>query len=869
MQGLCPRLDHGGLTPRRSPFAAIRAGAIFGLVLWAGQVQAQIVIGNLWPKPRLNVLTPTGGKAGTTFEVGFAGTELEEPQSLYFSHPGIKAVPLIPPPPKIDTKDKVDPKKPAPPPPPVTKFSVTIDKDVPPGLYDVRFVGKHGISNPRVFEVGLLNEVAEKEPNNDVEQAQKVEIGTTINGTISAPTDVDYCSFAGKKGQRVLIHCLCASLDSRLHPEMDLIDPSGRKIANHRPEPERDGLLDATLPADGDYAVRLVHFTYTLGGPEYFYRLSISTAPYVDAVFPPMIEPGKTASVTLYGRNLPGGQPDQAAVLDRQVLDKLVVKVTAPNDPGAAQRLAYGGRVSPVGITLDGFEYRLQAPAGPSNPSLITYAKAPVVIENDNNDTPETAQELPVPCEVAGRIDRKGDRDWYVIHCKKGDTYIFELFSHRLGAPTMMYVKIRNQAAKPPQDIIVLDDNPETLSTKGLYSVTRDPPTYKFTAPADGKYHVFVASHLSDNLADPTHIYRLRISPEKPDFRLIVMATEDYRPDAGLVGQGGQETYTVFAARQDGFKGDILLTMEGLPPGVTCPPQVLSANMKSTHLVVTAADNAAPFTGEVKVSGSAVIAGQKVLREARPASITWPTQPQQNVPTITRLDRSLVLAVRDKAPARLIAEPDKAVVSLGDKLNLKLKLQRVAVDFKGNFQVTPVPGELPAGITFGNLLFAPGKDDQTAVMAVAANTPPGTYNVVFRGFAPISPGPKAKPVNTILPSTPVQVTVLPKQVANLTVDNANPTVKLGMDGVVLVRVARLFEYNDPFKVQLVMPPGVTGVTADEITVPAGASEAKLTLRVPANTPPGPRPNITIRALAVVNGNVTLTHETKINVNVVK
>src|SRR5207245_11754525 len=122
----------------------------------------------------------------------------------------------------------------------------------------------------------------------------------------------------------------------------------------------------------------------------------------------------------------------------------------------------------------------------------------------------------------------------------------------------------------------------------------------------------------------------------------------------------------------------------------------------------------------------------------------------------------------------------------------------------GKFQVTPVPGELPAGITFANLTFAPGKDEQVAVMAVGANTPPGVYNVVFRGFTPISPNAKAKPVNTILPSTPVQLTVLPKQVANLSVDNANPTVKLGMDGVLLVKVARLYDYQDAFKVQLVL-----------------------------------------------------------------
>src|SRR5207248_9579566 len=145
----------------------------------------------------------------------------------------------------------------------------------------------------------------------------------------------------------------------------------------------------------------------------------------------------------------------------------------------AAQRLAYSGNVSPVGIAVDGFEYRLQTPEGPSNPCLIAFARAPVVLENDNNDAPETAQELPLPCEVAGRMDKKGDRDWYVMACKKGETNNIELFSERLGAQTMMYIKNRDQAAKTRKEIDSLDDNPETFSPKGINSFTSDSPMYK------------------------------------------------------------------------------------------------------------------------------------------------------------------------------------------------------------------------------------------------------------------------------------------------------------------------------------------------------------------------------------------------------
>src|SRR5262249_46078882 len=148
-----------------------------------------------------------------------------------------------------------------------------------------------------------------------------------------------------------------------------------------------------------------------------------------------------------------------------------------------------------------------------------------------------------------------------------------------------------------------------------------------------------VASHLADNQADPRHVYRLRVGPEKPDFRIIAMPSDEHRPDACVLGQGGYESYLVYAQRLDGFKGDITLTVDRLPAGVTCAPQVLSGNMKFTHLVLTAADNAAPFAGTIKILGTAALGSEKLIHEARPATITWGIQPQQNIRTVTRLDQ--------------------------------------------------------------------------------------------------------------------------------------------------------------------------------------------------------------------------------------
>src|SRR5207248_7906705 len=104
---------------------------------------------------------------------------------------------------KAEPKQPKKGKKKQGPRPGVTKFQVSIGGDVPVGNYDVRLVSKWGVSNPRTFVVGDQIEVLEKEPNNDVEQAQRVPLGCVVNGAITAPNDVDYYVFAGKKGQRV------------------------------------------------------------------------------------------------------------------------------------------------------------------------------------------------------------------------------------------------------------------------------------------------------------------------------------------------------------------------------------------------------------------------------------------------------------------------------------------------------------------------------------------------------------------------------------------------------------------------------------------------------------------------------------------
>ncbi len=846
------------------------------LLLVGEQALGQQQASNL-PTPRLMTVFPNGGKIGTTVEVTFTGTDLEEPDQLTFSHPGIKAEPIIPPDPA-----KPDPKKPPVPAPKpvVTKFKVTIAANVPVGQYDVRLVNKWGVSNARAFVAGDMTEFVEIEPNNDLPQAQKIEMNSTVSGSMASGTDVDYYTFPGKKGQRVIISCLASSIDSRFHPVLQLYDSRNRPLSENRNHNDTDALLDVTLPEDGSYYVRLFQFTHITGpqGPEFFYRLSVSTAPWIDAVFPPMVEPGKPADVTVYGRNLPGGQPDSTVASDGGTLEKLTMTITPPPGPNAERSLLYSGHLGPNLANLDGFEFRLKNAAGSSNPYLITYARAPVVLENQPNDTPETAQEIKVPCELAGRIEKRRDRDFYTFSAKKGDVLLFDLLSERLGVEGYPFFLIRSADGKQTfaqQEVA----NTDTLSLK-FYARTDDPAPFRFAVPADGKYQLVIGSKTSSILFGPRHLYRMKIVPEEQDFCLIVLGSDSYRPGTCTLLKGGSEQLTILAWRKDGFNGDIALSVEGLPAGVTCPPQTMGAGLRYTALVLSGTAAATTWTGEIKVKGTATIGGKSVVREGRPGGITWPIQVAQNFPRVSRLERGLALAVRGQAPYDLTASIDKPQVIQGGTASITLKLNRLWPDFKQPLAIQPMLAQggqslpaLPAGLTVAAANIAPGATEAKVNVTVPANVPPGTYNIVLRSqvLIPYAKDPMVKakpPTQVVLPSTAVSLTVIPKSLANFQLASPQVNVKAGAQTELIVRVTRQFNYDGEFKVEVVLPPGTQGVTIAPVTIPAGQNEAKLMVQSQAGAAPGNRANLTVKATALFD-KTPVVHEAKLNVNVTK
>ena len=618
----------------------LRLAALLALLV-TGFARAEL------PVARLDTIFPPGGKAGSVVEATITGNDLDGADTLCFSAPGITAA---------LKSDK--------------HFDVTISSEVRPGIYDVRVAGALGVSNPRCFVVGDLPEVVAKAPHDKLESAIEFPLGTTVNGATTAAA-ADYFRFAAKRGDRVLVICSAADIDSRLIPEVALLDTAGLELATSR----KPGLLDFTAPADATYLVRLHDLTFA-GGADHFYRLAVTTGPYLDFILPVAVQAGTKAHLTVFGRNL-SETPCQADVLgsDGKPLQKLETDIDIPStaDHGA------DGLSMPAAAIVEGFSYRLSTPRGASNPLFISFAAAPVTCEAKPSQDPAQPQQVTPPCDITGQFCPANHADTYAFTAKKGEVLWLEAFSHRLGLPTNPFLLVQRDAADL-QEVYGSDAN---IGAQRFSTVTYD-PAWRFEVKDDGLYRVRISDLFGNTRRDPDNVYRLSLRKESPDFGLVALvepppSKADDRsstPRGALLRGGGALAIKVLAYRRDNFAGEIELSAEDLPPGVACCPTKILAGKNDGLLLLTATESAAHWVGVIRILGKAHIGDRDAVHEARSGTVSWSVPDYNNDPVPVRLARQFMLAVSGTETAPIGIEPAEDKVweaAPGTKLEIPLE----------------------------------------------------------------------------------------------------------------------------------------------------------------------------------------------------
>lgn len=559
------------------------------------------------------------------------------------------------------------------------RYVVSIAPDCPPGVHEVRVMTRLGVSTSRAFNVGELPESVRAKPNTTLESALPLAANSVCNAVMTKQS-VDFFSFDAVKGQRFIVDCSARGIDSKLKPVVIVADSTGADLVVER----RGGAIDFEAPDSGRYVIKVHDLTYA-GGPYHFYRLLLRTT---------------NASKTL---------PRPAATR-----------------------------------TVSSFSW-----PPPGLPAIATTEEA------EPNNGRENVQKIELPCDISGSFFPAADVDTFEFVARKGDVWWVEVASERFGLPTDPAVVVQHvhvaDDAETLTDVAELSDiaSPVKVSSNG-YSY--DGPPYnagstdvlgKVEIKQDGLHRLQLRDLFGGTRNEPGNIYRLIIRRASPDFAVVGWALHMNLRNGDrnalskplTLRSGGTMAIEVVAIRRDGFSGEIDLTMDELPPGVTAHGVKIPAGKSRGIMLLTAAENAPRGLTNAAFNGRAMIDGKEVVRRCHLASMAWPVpNAWSEIPSPRLLaDVPVSVSSADPAPITIAAEQEIWEVTAGDKLTIPMRHKRRS-DFSGANISMKTFGAGFEGVPAFN---ASLKSDKSEVVldTKKLKTQPGDYVVAFYGSA--------------------------------------------------------------------------------------------------------------------------------------
>jgi hypothetical protein len=732
---------------RRGVVRSVRRVSVLLVVLAAALAAwLPIAVAEL-PEPILTAIAPPGGRQGESVEVVLAGEDLDEVHAMVFSHPGISAAPVMADATEFDPEPR----------PLAGKMTVAIGADVPPGIYEASAIGRFGVSSPRRFVVGRSHEFRKTGPIEAAEKALPLPLDAVVNAAADANA-ADHYAIECQAGQRLHLELWANRLDSRIDPLVEVRGPDGRLVEVAADVIHGDPVIDLTTVASGRHVVR-VHDRYARGGGEFFYRLGVSTGPVVVAVFPAAAEPGQPAKITLMGRGLgEGAVPmpgDDGRGLEQKSID------VDPSQIGFDDPATPPGRLlAPRDAAADLVPLRGGLFDELPSPPTVLQVDLDIVPEVEPNDGEDQPQLVPRPAAIAGRFHPRGDRDCFAFDAAAGEVITLDLFSRRLGSESDAALKVErlsfdDNGGVTAHEISFADDGPQEFQGAMVDQPTLD-PQITFTADTTATYRVTVKDLAVDSVASPAASYVLSIRPPAPDFELLALVARPDRGDASklyacapTLAAGGTVALDLLLVRQDGFAGDVTITAENLPAGVTAVPVVIAGGARRGVVVLQAADDAQPLEQEIRIVGRAMVAGSEVAKVARSATLRWKVN-NANEPQLVRQTEGVRVAVTaDAAPVTLRPKESTTFeTSRGGKLSIPFDVIR-RPGVKGPLALTPIayPAEmkLPDALKVPEVKFeepqlaegetSPPPASGEVAVDVEPGVAPGVYTVTLQGVA--------------------------------------------------------------------------------------------------------------------------------------
>ncbi len=549
--------------------ALVALAALAGIVAGTG-VQAQ-------PAPKLGAVTPEWIQRGTTIELTLNGENLSGVTEILFDgDPGLSASNAAPPAiaapaglrvestgggiRRVESAAAVQDDK-------RLVLKVTAAADVSLSPRELRVKSPAGISNPLNLNVGQWREIARRDANVTLADAQPVELPGVISGAVSAAAQTNFFRFTARKGEDYVFEIEAARRGSPLDSSLWILDRDGRELARSEDALGLDSRLFLTVPADGEYVIALRDFRFR-GGGDYRYRLTAGPIPYVESIFPFSGTRGRSVEVALTGRNLEG--------VPRMTLE------VATNAPARQ-------------------EIRVRTSRGQSNLIPFGVADEPAVADSEPNDALAAAQVVAVPVIINGRIGREGDVDRFRFRPDRDQKLVLDVAASRYGSrlDALLVLTDTNGAVIAQNDDAAGADARLELDAK------------------KGTDYIVALRDLTDRGGDD---FGYRLSVRTPSSAAGPGFSARYLSDTPRVHRMGSTRIRCEVTRTGGFAGPVRFTCVGLPPGVSAEALAVPNAPNSGLLRITAGAEAPLGSSPIRVEASGVIDGRTVTVPAEPVN---------------------------------------------------------------------------------------------------------------------------------------------------------------------------------------------------------------------------------------------------------
>jgi len=544
--------------------------------------------------PMLVSTYPTGVQRGKTTEVtvnagGGGGGNIYGAYKVLFEGEGVKAE-IVPPEKGWPAKD---PKKPWDVPGvDSVKMRVTVAPDAPLGVREYRIATpRFGISTVGQLVIGDLPEVIEKEPNNDPAHAQSVPLPCVVNGRFQDGEDIDCFKVNVTAGQEVVFTVECARLEDKIHDLQDHADPlitlkdlTGKELAQNDDYYRADPMLPYKFDKAGEYVISLRDVGYR-GNPNWVYRLTMTTWPYVTAVVPCAVRPGQSVTLHVEGFNLSGK-------------DTVRLDVPASAPPGIWQTpLTFpGGLSNPVPLLVSETPQAVIEPPAPGSKTV------PAALTSGTSASLKGT--LTLPGGVNSWLAVAGQPDRYRFHAKQGEAWGFEVTARRLYSAMDSELKVRDGKGN------VLAENDDAFGKDSRID---------WTAPATSDYTLEIRDLTGH--AGPDYFYNLTAQRLRPDFSLRCDT------DRAMIAPGNRTALFVLLDRKYGFAGEVKTEVKGLPAGVTATLLTIPPEMTQGEVILSAAPDSKIDTSAIQIVGTALLPGP----DGKPAPATRIAHPLTEV----------------------------------------------------------------------------------------------------------------------------------------------------------------------------------------------------------------------------------------------